>query len=132
MGIDIDALPFRLLQQQLQITQIVSGDDDKGAFLHRQRYGGGHGMAVGFGVGSELISIKTFFVFDLLVIYVNTFYLYYIIISFHLYIIRIRFLFVSLCAQYPPNLQILFECTFYDIKSSSRVFLLNIYSRCLF
>ena len=49
--VDIHALARRLLQQQLQVVEIMAGDDDERSLLHRQRDGHGRGRAVGLGVG---------------------------------------------------------------------------------
>ena len=35
VGVDVDALALGLLQKQLQVVQIMAGDDDEGAFFHR-------------------------------------------------------------------------------------------------
>ncbi len=51
VGVDVDSFSFRLLKQNLQIPQVVAGNDNEGPFLHSQGYGGGDRVAVGFGVG---------------------------------------------------------------------------------
>ena len=51
VGIDIDVLALGLLQQQLQVVEIMAGDDDERSLLYRQRNGHGRGRAVGLGVG---------------------------------------------------------------------------------
>ena len=51
MGVDVDAPALGLLQQQLQIVQIVAGDDDERTFFHGQRNRDRRGRAVAFGVG---------------------------------------------------------------------------------
>ena len=51
VGIDIDVLVLGLLQQQLQVVEIMAGDDDERSLLYRQRNGHGRGRAVGLGVG---------------------------------------------------------------------------------
>ena len=43
VGVDVDASALGLLQQQLQIVEIVAGDDDERPLLHRQRDGGRRG-----------------------------------------------------------------------------------------
>ena len=49
--VDIHALARRLLQQQLQVVEIMAGDDDERPLLHRQRNGHGRGCAIALGVG---------------------------------------------------------------------------------
>ena len=51
VGVDVDAFTLGLLQQQLQVVEIMAGDDDERPLLHRQRDGHGRGRAVGLGVG---------------------------------------------------------------------------------
>ena len=51
VGINIDALILGLLEQQLQIQQVMPADYDERPPLHGERYGSGHGRAVGFGIG---------------------------------------------------------------------------------
>ena len=45
VGVDVDAFALGLLQQQLQIVEIVAGDDDERPLLHRQRDGGRRGFS---------------------------------------------------------------------------------------
>ena len=51
VGIDIDSLILRLLQQLLQVIQIMTGDHDERSLLHFQRDSNGNGIAKGFRVG---------------------------------------------------------------------------------
>ncbi len=51
MGVDIDAFALGLLQEQLQIVEIVAGNDDEGAFFYGQGHGRGCRSTIGFGVG---------------------------------------------------------------------------------
>ena len=50
MRVDVDALAVGLFEQQLQIAQIVTGDDDERTFFNRQRHLRRHGIAERFGV----------------------------------------------------------------------------------
>ena len=52
VGVDVYALALGLLQKQLHIVEIVTADNDKGAFFNSQRNFRGHRLTVGFGVGS--------------------------------------------------------------------------------
>ena len=51
MGVDVDAFALGLLQEQLQIVEIVAGNDDEGAFFYGQGHGRGCRSTIGFGVG---------------------------------------------------------------------------------
>ena len=51
VGVDVDTFALGLLQQQLQIVEVVAGDDDERPLLHRQRNGDRRGRTVAFGVG---------------------------------------------------------------------------------
>ena len=50
MGVDVDAFPLSLLQQQLQVVEVMAGDDDERSLFHGQRNGNRHGRSVAFGV----------------------------------------------------------------------------------
>ena len=51
MGVDVDALVLRLLEQQLQVVQVVASHDDERAGLDVECYGGWLGRAERAGVG---------------------------------------------------------------------------------
>ena len=51
VGVDVDTLALSLLQQQLQIVEIVTGNDDEGTLLYGEAHPGRLRMAKGFGVG---------------------------------------------------------------------------------
>ena len=51
MGVHVDPLAFGLFQNVIQILQIVAGNKNGLAFFGTQRNRGGHGMAVGPGIG---------------------------------------------------------------------------------
>ena len=51
MGVDVDAFALSLLQQQLQVVEVMAGDDDERSLFHGQRNGNRHGRSVAFGVG---------------------------------------------------------------------------------
>ena len=51
MGIDVDAFPLSLLQQQLQVVEVMAGDDDERSLFYGQRNGNRYGRSVAFGVG---------------------------------------------------------------------------------
>ena len=52
MGINVDALAFRLFQQKLQILQIMTGDHDKRPFFHLQRNRHRNRSAIRLGIGT--------------------------------------------------------------------------------
>ncbi len=51
VGVNIDALPFGLLQKQIQIVQIVAADNDKRAFFNAEWHSRGFGCSIRFGIG---------------------------------------------------------------------------------
>ena len=51
MGVDVDAFALSLLQQQLQVVEIMTGDDDERSLFYSQRNGNRYGRSVAFGVG---------------------------------------------------------------------------------
>ena len=50
--VDVDAFSGGLLEQELEVVQVVPGDDDEGSLFNGQRDDGGNGVAVGFGIGA--------------------------------------------------------------------------------
>ena len=50
VGVDVDTLALGLLQQQLQVVEVMAGDDDERPLLHGQRNGDRGGCAIAFGV----------------------------------------------------------------------------------
>jgi len=51
VGVDVDALAVRLLEQELEVAEVMAGDDDERAFFNLERDGGRDGCAVSLGVG---------------------------------------------------------------------------------
>jgi len=51
VGVDVDAFAFGLFEQHLQVVQVVAGHDDEGALFQGGGHLGGHGVAVGAGIG---------------------------------------------------------------------------------
>ena len=51
VGVDVDAAAVGLLEDLLEVAEVVAGYHDEGPGLDGEVHGGGHGVAVGGGVG---------------------------------------------------------------------------------